>query len=82
MARALLTRASTARCSPGYWHYRLRQFGLDSTQQYSPVQSVLVLSRESWFRLLWFILGRQLYIYMDARDSGRLLSNYLICRAL
>lgn len=55
---------------PGYWHYRLRQFGLDSTQQYSPVQSVLVLSRESWFRLLWFILGRQLYIYMDARDSG------------
>ncbi|MBO9150602.1 T9SS-dependent choice-of-anchor J family protein [Chitinophaga sp. GCM10012297] len=55
---------------PGYWNYRLHQFGLDSTEQYSPVQSVLVLSRESWFRLLWFILGRQLYIYMDARESG------------
>lgn len=55
---------------PGYWHYRLHQSGLDSTEQYSAVQSVLVLSPKSWFRLLWFILGRQLYLYMDAPESG------------
>lgn len=55
---------------PGYWHYRLKQVSKDSTIQYSPVQSVLVLSRESWFRLLCLILGRQLYIYMDAPQAG------------
>lgn len=55
---------------PGYWHYRLKQVAKDSTLQYSSVQSVLVLSREAWFRLLCFILGRQLYIYLDAPQQG------------
>lgn len=55
---------------PGYWHYRLRQIGKDSTVSFSPVQSVLVLSREAWFRLICFILGRQLYVYLDAPASG------------
>ncbi|WP_119078556.1 Ig-like domain-containing protein [Chitinophaga alhagiae] len=55
---------------PGYWHYRLKQVGKDGTVQYSEVQSVLVISREAWFRLLCFILGRQLHIYLDAPQSG------------
>lgn len=55
---------------PGHWHYRLKQVGKDGTVQYSGVQSVLVLSKEAWFRLLCFILGRQLHIYLDAPQSG------------
>lgn len=55
---------------PGYWHYRLKQVGKDGSVQYSGVQNELVLSREAFFRLICFILGRQLYVYLNAPASG------------
>ncbi len=55
---------------PGYWHYRLKQIGKDSSFRYSPVQSVLVLSRQAWFRLFWYILGSRLHIYLEAPERA------------
>ena len=55
---------------PGYWHYRVKQVSKDGSVRYSPVESVLILGREAWFRLLCVILGRQLYIYLDAPNQG------------